>query len=99
MCPQVEPEDAAVPELPAVVPRGLHAVSEQAPALRGPVSLVWAPPAPPPGCWVPLLWGVLSVPEPEPGVFSPPAVPRFYEFECCVCRGGPEKVRRLQLRW
>ncbi|GAB1300763.1 PHD finger protein 1 [Apodemus speciosus] len=24
---------------------------------------------------------------------------RFYEFECCVCRGGPEKVRRLQLRW
>uniref|UniRef100_A0A671FCG3 PHD finger protein 1 n=1 Tax=Rhinolophus ferrumequinum TaxID=59479 RepID=A0A671FCG3_RHIFE len=23
----------------------------------------------------------------------------FYEFECCVCRGGPEKVRRLQLRW
>ncbi|CAO2608880.1 PHD finger protein 1 [Lemmus lemmus] len=24
---------------------------------------------------------------------------RFYEFECCVCCGGPEKVRRLQLRW
>ncbi|XP_021115682.1 PHD finger protein 1 isoform X1 [Heterocephalus glaber] len=24
---------------------------------------------------------------------------RFYEFECCVCLGGPEKVRRLQLRW
>uniref|UniRef100_G3VDU1 PHD finger protein 1 n=1 Tax=Sarcophilus harrisii TaxID=9305 RepID=G3VDU1_SARHA len=24
---------------------------------------------------------------------------RFYEFECCVCRGGPESVKRLQLRW
>lgn len=36
--PQVEPEDAAVPELPAVVPRGLHPVSEQAPPLRGQVS-------------------------------------------------------------
>ena len=36
---QVEPEDAAVPELPAVVPRGLHPVSEQAPPLRGQVSL------------------------------------------------------------
>ncbi|XP_039766984.1 PHD finger protein 1, partial [Ornithorhynchus anatinus] len=24
---------------------------------------------------------------------------RFYEFECCVCRRGPESVRRLQLRW
>lgn len=32
---QVEPEDAAVPELPAVVPRGLHPVSEQAPSCTG----------------------------------------------------------------
>ncbi|XP_071657006.1 PHD finger protein 1 [Patagioenas fasciata] len=24
---------------------------------------------------------------------------RFYVFECCVCTGGAESVRRLQLRW
>ncbi|XP_023602275.1 PHD finger protein 1 isoform X6 [Myotis lucifugus] len=34
----VEPENAAVPELLAVVPRGLHPVSEQAPPLRGQLS-------------------------------------------------------------
>lgn len=38
--PQVEPENAAVPELPSVVPRGLHPVSEQAPPLWRQVSPV-----------------------------------------------------------